>query len=182
MKYLLAFAAVAGLAGVASADGFYFRVAVGPSFTHGSLDAPATTSTSNGAGVSTQIAVGWSVRPGLVIGAGTFPAITPGPSYSAVDAGGQHVSATGPFVDYYVTDGVHAFAGALFAAGYLDGGDRDSHVGLGWGATAGVGYDHAVSTKWSLGGIARVTIYQLYGVDDSITLVAPAALFTATYR
>jgi hypothetical protein len=32
----------------------------------------------------------------------------------------------------------------------------------------------------SLGGIVRVTLYQLYGVDDSLRLIAPAALVTLT--
>ena len=163
-------------------DGLYIRFAVGPGFAIGDLDAPAGDSGSTGVGVSTQIAIGWTVRPGLVIGAGTFPAVTPAPSYDGIDAGGQHVSATGPFVDYYLSPkgGLHAFTGALFAAGYLDGGEREGNVGVGWGATAGIGYDHFISDEWSLGGIARVTVYQLYGVDDAIRIIAPAALLTLT--
>jgi hypothetical protein len=188
MKHtILALAAVAWLGGAATAaprthDGLYLRFAVGPGYTLGALDAPGGESDSSGAAVSTQIAVGWTARPGLVIGAGTFPAVTPGPSYEGGDAGGQHVSATGPFVDYYLspTRGLHGFAGVLFAAGYLDGGEREGHVGFGWGATAGIGYDHFISDEWSLGGIARVTLYQLYGVDDAIRLITPAALITLT--
>lgn len=188
MKHpFLALAIVGWLAGAALAaphthDGLYFRFAIGPGYALGTLDAPGGNSGSHGPGVSTQLALGWTVRPGIVVGVGTFPAVTPGPSYDAADAGGQHVSATGPFVDYYPspTGGLHGFAGALFAAGYLDGGEREGHVGLGWGATAGVGYDHFISDEWSVGAIARVTLYQLYGVDDSIRLIAPAALFTLT--
>lgn len=163
-------------------DGFYARFAAGPGYAIGTLDAPSGESGSTGVGVGTQLAIGWTLRPGLVVGAGTFPAVTPAPSYDGIDAGGQHVSATGPFVDYYLspTGGLHALAGLLFAAGYLDGGDREGHVGFGWGATAGIGYDQFISDEWSLGGIARVTVYQLYGVDDTLQLIAPAALLTIT--
>lgn len=161
-------------------DGFYLRIAVGPSYALGTLATSPSDSSSDGVGVSTQIAIGWTPRPGLVVGVGTFPSVTPGPDYDNVDAGGQHVSATGPFVDWYpnARKGLHAFGGLLFAAGYLDGGDRDGHVGLGAGATAGAGYDVFVSDAWSLGGIVRVTAYQLFGVDDSIRIIAPAALLT----
>ena len=58
--------------------------------------------------------------------------------------------------------------------------ERFGIAGFGWGATVGVGYDHYVSDEWSLGGIVRVTMYQLYGVDDSLRLIAPAALITLT--
>ncbi|MFN0246042.1 MAG: hypothetical protein ACKV2T_03990 [Kofleriaceae bacterium] len=189
MKHLLASAAVAWITMTATAnaspktrDGLQLRFAVGPGYNVGTLDAPAGESGSTGVAVNTQIAIGWTLRPGLVVGAGTFPAVTPSPSYDGVDAGGQHVSATGPFIDYYLspTSGLHGFAGVLFTAGYLDGGDREGNVGFGWGATAGVGYDHFISDNWSIGGIARITVYQLYGVDDSIRLVTPAALLTVT--
>lgn len=173
--------ALAALTGTAAADGLYLRFGVGPEFAHGSLDA-AVDSTSNGAGIATQIAVGYALSPSLVLGVGTFPAVTPKPSYSGVDAGGQHVSATGPFVDYFATRAIHVFAGVLFAAGYLDGGERDAHVGFGIGGTLGAGYDRAISEHWSIGGALRVTGYRLYGVDDSLSLIAPAALITIARR
>ena len=45
--------------------------------------------------------------------------VMPSPTYDGVNAGGQHVSATGPFVDWYPspTGGWHLRAGLLFAAG-----------------------------------------------------------------
>ena len=61
-------------------------------------------------------------------------------------------------------------------------GDRESHVGFGYGAMAGVGYDRYVSSRWSLGALVRITAYRLYGVDDEIRLVSPSLLFTATYQ
>lgn len=159
-------------------DGFYVRLGVGPGYALGTLESNAGSDDSTGINVSTQLAVGWTVRSGLVIGVGTFPMVVPSPSYDGIDAGGQHVSATGPFVDYYLDPrkGLHFQGGLLFALGYLDGGDRDAHVGAGYGATLGIGYDLFVTDEWSIGAIARATAYRLYGVDDSIRLVSPALL------
>lgn len=159
-------------------DGFYFRVGVGPGYALGTLSSAAGDGDSTGANVSTQLAVGWTVRPGLVVGGATFPMVVPAPSYDGMDAGGQHVSATGPFVDYYPSPkrGLHVQGGLLFAVGYLDGGEREAHVGAGYGGTIGVGYDVFVTGEWSVGAIARATVYGLYGVDDSIRLVSPALL------
>jgi hypothetical protein len=167
-------------------DGVYARVGVGPGYALATLFAPAAAdNASNGADVSTELAFGWAIRPGLVLGGGTFPMVVPAPDYDGMDAGGQHVSATGPFVDYYLrpTGGLHVQGALLFTAGYLDGSsERDSHVGFGYGGMAGVGYDRYVSSTWSLGALVRVTAYRLYGVDDEIRMVSPSLLFTATYQ
>jgi hypothetical protein len=111
--------------------------------------------------------------------------VSPSPSYDGVDAGGQHVSGTGPFVAYWLDarGGLHLQAGVLFAAGYLDGSDtRDGHVGFGYGGMAGVGYDRFVTDQWSLGALARVTGYRLHGVDDTIRIASPSLLVTFTYH
>ncbi len=192
IRVVIARAIVIGalLAGTAHAaprthDGLYLRVAVGPgaSLGHLAIDAGGG-GDSRGANVSTQLAVGWTVRPGVVVGVGTFPMVTPAPRYDGIDAGGQHVSATGPFVDYYPEPrrGLHLFGGALVAAGYLDGGARDGQIGVGIGATAGAGYDVFVADQWSVGAIARVTAYRLYGVEDRAAIVAPAALVAVAYH
>jgi hypothetical protein len=165
-------------------EGMYFRVGAGPGFAFARLFT-AMDSNSTGVDVSTELAVGWAVRPGLIVGGGTFPMVVPSPSYDHVDAGGQHVSATGPFVDYYrdPKGGLHFQGGVLFTAGYLDGGDRSSHVGFGYGMMLGGGYDRYIGkSAWSVGGLARVTAYRLYGVDDSIRLASPSLLVTLTHQ
>ncbi|HVV82141.1 MAG TPA: hypothetical protein VHE35_03650 [Kofleriaceae bacterium] len=164
-------------------DGLYLRLGLGGGFALATLSTTED-STSKGANVATELAVGKNVRPGLVVGVGTFPMIVPAPSYDGVDAGGQHISGTGPFVDWYrrPRGGLHLQAGVLFAAGYLGGSDdRDGKVGVGYGMMAGAGFDRYVAPRWSLGALARVTAYRLYGVDDKIRLVSPSLLFTATY-
>jgi hypothetical protein len=186
MKVLAILALATGTAAAEprSHEGLYARFGVGPGFAAAKLFS-TTDSNSTGADVSTELSLGWAIRPGLVIGGGTFPMVVPGPSYDGMDAGGQHVSATGPFVDYYrrPSGGLHVQGALLFTAGYLDGSDeRDGTVGFGYGAMLGAGYDRYVADHWSLGGLVRVTAYRLYGVDDSIRLVSPSLLFTATYQ
>lgn len=186
----IALSSVLAAAGVAAADtprthdGMYARFGVGPGYAVAKLFT-TDDSTSTGVDVSTELSLGWAIRPGLVIGGGTFPMVVPSPDYDGMDAGGQHVSATGPFVDYYLRPGggLHFQGGVLFTVGYLDGSDqRDGQVGVGYGAMAGAGFDHYVSAKWSLGGSLRVVAYRLYGVDDSIRMVSPSALVTITYQ
>jgi hypothetical protein len=172
--------------GLVHADSkLYFRVGAGPGFALATLYGAMPDNTSHGIDISTELAVGYSLRPGLVIGAGTFPMIVPSPSYDGVDAGGQHVSATGPFVDYYLdpAHGLHFQGGVLFGAGYIAGSAmREGKFGFGYGATAGAGYDFSVADRWSVGGLARVTAYHLYNVGDDIRLVSPSLLLTATYH
>lgn len=164
-------------------DGFYLRLGAGAGYALGTLSAGAD-SDSGGVSIATELAAGWTVRPGLVVGLGTFPMVVPKPNYDGVDAGGQHVSGTGPFAAYYFDagGGLHVQGGLLVSAGYLDGGARESHIGFGYGGMLGVGYDRFVSTEWSLGLLARVTAYRLYGVDDKIRLVSPALLVSATFN
>jgi hypothetical protein len=188
-RFLCAFVTLAVLGGAAHAeprthDGFYFRFGIGPGLALATLSGSAPDDTSKGVNISTQLAVGWTPRPGWVLGVGTFPMVVPSPSYDGINAGGQHVSATGPFVDYYLDPhkGVHFQGGLLFGLGYLDGGDRASHVGVGYGATVGGGYDVFVTDEWSVGAIVRVTAYRLYGVDDAIRIVSPALLVALTYH
>ena len=162
-------------------DGLYLRLGAGGGLALGTLSAGAD-SDSRGANVATELAVGWTLRPGLVVGLGTFPMVVPGPDYDGVDAGGQHVSGTGLFVDRYfdAAGGLHVQGGLLFSAGYLDGGDREGQVGFGYGGMVGAGYDFFVSDEWSLGALLRLTAYRLHGVEDRIRLVSPSALVTAT--
>lgn len=94
------------------------------------------------------------------------------------------MSGTGAFVDWYRRPGggLHAQAGLLVAAGYLDGSAaRRAATGVGYGAMAGIGFDRYVTARWSLGLLARVTAYRLYGVDDSMRLASPSLLVSATF-
>ena len=165
-------------------DGFYLRLGMGGGYAVATLSS-GTDSSSHAPNIATEVAAGWTLRPGLVLGLGTFPMVVLKPTYDGADAGGQHVSGTGPFVDYYMDPGkgLHFQGGLLFSAGYLDGSSqRASKVGFGYGLMLGAGYDLFVSDEWSVGLLARVTAYRLYGVDDRIRLVSPSLLLTSTFN
>jgi hypothetical protein len=165
-------------------DGFYMRLGAGGGYALGTLSAP-NDSDSRGVNVASEVAVGRTFRPGLVLGLGSFLMVAPGPEYDGVDAGGQHMSGAGPFADYYLdpAGGLHLQTALLFATGYLDGGGaRGGKFGVGYGGMAGVGYDVFVADEWSLGALVRVTAYRLFGVDDRIRLLSPSLLVTATFN
>lgn len=167
-------------------DGVYLRFGVGPGYALSTFSpAGGADSDARGPSVNTELAAGVTVRPRLVVGGGTFPMVSPSPSYDGADPGGQHVSGTGPFVAYWLDarGGLQVQGALLFAAGYLDGSDtRASQVGFGYGAMAGVGYDRFVAAEWSVGALARLTAYRLHGVDDAIRIAAPALLVTITHH
>lgn len=172
--------------------GLYLRVGLGPGLALGTAHPDAgPRGAVRGPAVSTELAVGVTVRPGLVVGAGTFPMIAIGPSYDGTDVGSHHVSATGPFVDYYVDPqrGLHVQGGVLLAAGYRGGTDAvGAAFGLGLGASVGVGYDRWVGRRLSVGALARVTHYRLglsgddAGADGTVALTAPSLLLTLTFN
>ena len=117
--------------GVREHDGFYLRVGIGPGYALGTNKASGFGVNANvrAMDISTEIAVGGTVLPGLVVGGGTFSMVAPSPKYKIGDteatAGGHHVSGTGVFADYYFDPhkGLHAQTALLFAAGYLEGKD-----------------------------------------------------------
>lgn len=187
--FVLAVTAGLGFARLAGAepgqhDGFYLRVGMGGGAAFAALTGDMDSS-SHGANIATELAAGWSLRPGLVLGLGTFPMVVLKPSYDGIAAGGQHVSGTGPFVDFYLdpTKGLHFQGGLLFSAGYLDGSSqREAKLGFGYGLMLGAGHDWFVADEWSLGFLARITAHRLHGVDDTIMLASPSVLLTATFN
>jgi hypothetical protein len=167
----------------AAAGGLHLRAGIGPGYAIGSQDSDGASSSGGGIAVNSELAIGTMLRPGLAIGGGTFPMVVPAPSYDDADAGGHHLSATGPFVDWYRRPprGLHAQAALLFVAGFHESEPgHDSAIGFGFGAMAGVGYDLRLSGRWSIGPLARVTYYHWSGGDFTLDLAAPALLVAVT--
>ena len=141
----------------------------------------------SGVAVQTELAIGGTVAPGLVIGVGSYGAgmISPkGEDFETTgalegsapdDLEGEWDSITlnvlGPFIDYYFDplQGTHL----QFAIGYAtlavsDGEfksddmglsiDLDEDDGSGFGAMAGIGYETWAGEQWSIGGLARVLV------------------------
>jgi hypothetical protein len=190
-------AGVAAPSGVARADGgarehdgLYLRIGLGPGYTIGSSSVGDASESGGGVAINSELALGGTVAPGLVVGGGTFPMVVPAPSYGGVDAGGHHLSATGVFADYYFDParGLHAQAALLFVAGYRESaGAVGSGVGFGFGAMLGIGYEFWLGNQWSLGPLLRFTYYHWSAETDDGTslgmdLVTPALLLAVTYH
>lgn len=176
-------------------DGFYLRLGAGPGFTSGSASTSGVSATMKGMHVGTELAIGTTVAPGLVVGGGEFSMVVFGPKYEVSgqksDAGTHHVGGVGPFVDYYLdpTKGLH-FQGALVLSGTrVDGkSGREGAFGVGFGALAGAGWETWVGDQWSLGGLLRIGYYRV-GVkgDDSdvkttLSMLSPTVLITGTFH
>jgi hypothetical protein len=167
----------------ARAGGLTLRLGVGPGYAAGSHDTDGASATGGGIAVNTELEIGTELRPGLIVGGGTFPMVVPSPAYADQDAGGHHMSATGPFVDYYPRPprGLHVEGGLLLVAGYHEAQmSHASAIGLGAGAVAGVGYDLRLGGRWSLGPLVRATYYHWSGGDYRFDLVATSALVALT--
>ncbi|HEV7559032.1 MAG TPA: hypothetical protein VGO00_26345, partial [Kofleriaceae bacterium] len=126
---------------VASAEprehaGLHLRLGLGSGYATGSTSVDDLSADVTGVPISTEISVGTTIAPGLVVGGGTFSMIVPSPSYAGMSSGANHISGTGPFVDYYLDPhrGTHLQAALLFTAGYLQGKDgAESSTGFGVG-------------------------------------------------
>jgi hypothetical protein len=181
---------------VASAEprehaGLQARLGVGSGYATGSTSAGDLSVDVTGVPISTEISIGTTIAPGLVVGGGTFSMIVPSPSYGGMSSGANHISGTGPFVDYYLDPhaGTHIQAALLFTAGYLQGNNGgESSTGFGIGGEIGAGYEWWLSPSWTIGPIARVTYYRLYAsssdtsTKSTLGLVVPSVLVALTYH
>ena len=176
-------------------DGFYLRLGAGPGFTSGSADTSGVSATIKGMHFGTELALGTTVSPGLVVGGGEFSMIVPSPKYelggAKTTAGAHHVGGIGPFVDYYLdpTKGLH-FQGALtFSGTRVTGKDgREAAMGYGFGVMAGAGWEAWIADQWSLGAVFRLAYYRVgvkgedSDVKTTLSLLSPTLLVTGTWH
>lgn len=150
-----------------------------------------------------EVAVGWAVSPGVVLGLGSYGATVlaseqtddgdgPMPPPEIVDEV-QDFSIFGPFVDWYfrADRGLHAqlAVGVASVRGLgLTRGEFDTDdVATGGGFMIGFGHDWWVSDEWSLGVLARLSFAVASTEDDTgVTWehgvgATPSLLFTGTY-
>ena len=201
-------------------DGLYLRLGGGVAYVvdslSGTISVPVVNlslkaeTTPKGFGGATELAVGYAVADGLVLGGGLYsvwfspsaPSVT-GTALGATasvsqrvdfDASSFHV--VGPFIDGYPDpDGGFHLQGGLGFGWVSMGGARFPQLGAttvtsndtsasGFGAMLGLGYEWWVSSAFGLGLSARLTMGFLSGndanVDWSHTIFAPALLFTVT--
>ncbi len=151
-----------------------------------------------------ELSFGYAVRPGLVLGFGTYgstvitsdrsiDADNPMPPAEIMDEA-TDFNVFGPFIDYYfdARGGLHlsgsiglaTVRGVRLTSARIE----EDEVALGPGFVMGFGYDWWVARQWSLGVLARLGVGVGISEDDSGVRwehgvgAAPSLLFTATYN
>lgn len=166
-------------------DGFYLRLGIGAGYLLSDTEVTASgyegeiTFKTTGLGAATELALGGTVAPGLVIGVGSYGGVAFSAKGEDFDWDGESiddlegewdsitVNVTGPFLDYYFdpSGGLHLqLAVGLGTLAVSDGelkqgeftDDLDEEDGSGLGAMVGFGFETWVGEQWSVGGLARV--------------------------
>ena len=178
-------------------DGFYMRLGLGFGAVGGNAtpDVGGDSTSMKGGTVSSELAFGGTVAPGLVVGGGFYTMIVPSPKYDApggsVTFGAHHIAGFGPMMDWYFdpTKGGHLQTGLLLATGVVSSSDNNlSAKGFGGGLMIGGGYEFWVADQWSIGPLARITFYRLGmktddgDVKSTLGMANVAVLFGATYH
>jgi hypothetical protein len=179
-------------------DGLYARLGAGVPFAFGSAkyDAGGPEADISGVGFATELALGGTLAPGLVLGGGLYQMILPSPKYEVdgeeTTLGAHHAGTLGPFVDYYFdpNQGFHAQAALLLSFLVIDEKDGGSEgaSGGGFGAMLGAGYEFWIGDQWSVGPLFRFTYGRVTvkgndtDVEQNVTLMAPALLAAFTYH
>lgn len=159
---------------VASAGKLYVRLGVGPGVAIGTDEIGGADAGEPAVDVSTELAVGARVRPGLVVGVGEYSMAAPGP--------GLHLFSVGPFVEHG-RGRLHLQAALTVGTGFHEARRGfDGAGGVGFGASAGVAYDVTRGARWSAGPLLRVTYYHWGGGDYEADQVSPSLLVAFTYR
>jgi hypothetical protein len=181
--------------GIRTHDGFYMRLAMGPSYFNATWKGGSQDATVTGVGAGLELAFGGTPVSGLVIGGGISSSYVSSPTISyagqSADSGSASLTLAGPFFDWYpsATQGFHlqGSAGVAYAS-YADKSGGNSVSGTGFGMTAGIGYEVWVGEQWSFGGILRLQYatpsIKADGMTTSVdtSTVVPALLIGATYH
>jgi hypothetical protein len=198
-------------------DGLYFRFALGLGLGHDHVTSDAPLPTTNmfsfipvpldasgsSLALSTELSVGFTPFPGVVLGVGSFTTTIPKLSARSKDPGTgnydfrvSQLSVLGPLVDWYFDPklGFHAEAApglATYVAGAgeprTEGPLAQAHTSIGFGFVLGVGYDWWVGDQWSFGLLGRLSYARTSGSDGgggdfSHTTYSPSVLLTLTYH
>jgi len=162
-------------------QGFYLRGALGFGFRSDSISGDNAGSASlSGAGLAIDIAAGYAVLPGFVVGGGIFVDTTFGPKLSGNGANFKLTHANlwtvGPFVDWYPkreTTGWH-IEGALGIGVLSYGNATDSQSASGLDLMLGGGYEWSLSGAYALGVLVRFTLGLLAEDIASHGFVSPS--------
>ena len=173
----------------------FLRLGVGPAFSYESYrpQAPVPGGSYFGFGPALDVAVGWRILPGLVVGGalqsvGIFDRDERylGRTYGLADT--LHlVDTLGVLADYTFRAHPRLHVGATLGALALT--DVDTDMGgaqTGWGLAMSVhaGLQRPLRGRWAIGVLARLTFYQVGSStpppESAVTGVLPALLLTFT--
>jgi hypothetical protein len=173
-------------------SGVYFRGALGLGLRTDGVSGESVSSSVDGFGFAADLACGYAVLPGFVVGGALFLDWTTRPTLSVenlddVDLGSANLTMFGVFADWYLkreTAGWHV-EGALSLASLsirgtgLIGSLRRGATGI--GLVLGGGYEWPISGDWSFGVLGRLTIAGLTNDTDSHGFIAPSILASITW-
>jgi hypothetical protein len=177
--------------------GLYVRIAGGASYFSDSVESDVlpligtVDGTLKGGAISTELAVGGSIKPGFVVGGAVFISHLPAPSATNAESKGPFgttsippidfdsttMTVFGPFVDYYFdpNGGLHALAAAGYGILSLgQGNDRGTgnrtvqeQTGNGFAVVLGGGYEWWVSNSWGVGVLGQLMVGLGSGEDST---------------
>ncbi|MET0385490.1 MAG: hypothetical protein ABW321_06010 [Polyangiales bacterium] len=144
-----------------------------------------------GFGLALDIAAGYAVLPGFVVGGGVFLDWTSSPTLSneyddEVTLGHANLTTIGPFLDWYLkrqTLGLHIQGGlGLGILSYAARGDAaGSGTATGISFMLGAGYEFRLAGAFALGVLLRVTAAALTEDSDAHGIFSPSLLMSFTW-
>jgi hypothetical protein len=162
--------------------------------TTATLDGVDTDTTIAGFGIGGLIAVGWTVAPGLVLGAGGggghifSPTVTTG-NFEDTSENDLIFFTSGLYADYSLDPagrGLHVHA--LLGVGTTEEGSDDiPDVAIGFGGLVGVGYRVPINDDWAFDAVGRLQLLSTSAETKDGTAVsnfslAPALLVGVTWH
>lgn len=166
-------------------DGFYLRLAAGGGYVHDNLkyEGPtifglAPSGEAQGASFQGDLAAGWAIKPGLVIGGQLYveqvanPSVTLDGKSVSTDVSVGTLTMFGPFIDWYVNPhgGFH-FGGMLGGARVTMKNKTDNQLDnqpIGGGGMAFVGYEWWIGKQWAFGLMAQFAFASMKDSDTNI--------------
>jgi hypothetical protein len=172
-------------------DGFFLRVGLGIGLRRDGISG-GTNGTVSGIGFAGELAFGWTLLPGFVVGGAIYSDLASAPTFTGdngvkQELGSTHLTMLGAMADWYVRpheSGFHFQAALTFAVVAVDYKNAGVSVGRdasGIGAILGVGYEWPIAAEWGLGILGRLSMASLSDDQRSHGVFAPSAVATLTW-